>query len=174
MACCRMSLERILGTCNIPAALIIPSLWFWNTTGTVVGKKPQNCWKVLWVPKGPKWTCWKGRKPTARHLGPLDKHLGKQGCKCRLHDHKIFNSRENRPINIRPSVLFMFNRIQICIVICCQFIIRYLPVVICNLASSFKFTFVRFCSVVLGFVFCSFCHSVSTDYSIIQCYFLFW
>ncbi len=80
------------------------------------------------------------KEPTARHLGPLDKHLGKQGCNCRLQDHKIFNPCENRPVNIRPSVLFMFNRIQFCIVICFQFIICYLSLVICNLASSFKFS----------------------------------
>ncbi len=29
------------------------------------------------------------KEPTARHLGPLDKHPGKQGCNCRLQDHKI-------------------------------------------------------------------------------------
>jgi hypothetical protein len=61
---------------------------------------------------------------------------------------------------------FMFNRIHFCIVICCQFVTRYLSVIIHHLASCFAFTFVhpgrpfRIC-----FFFCFVC-SVTFNYSI--------
>jgi uncharacterized membrane protein len=101
----------------------------------VVGKKQQICWRVLWVPKGHKWTCWKGRKLTAWHLISLNNHLSKQSCNCRFCNNKRYNPGKNRSVNICPLVLFMLNCIQFCIIICCQFIIRYLYLVIHHLAS---------------------------------------
>jgi hypothetical protein len=130
----------------------------------VVGKKQQSCWWFFWVPKGHKWACWKGRKPIAWHLMPLHKHLGNQSCKCCLRNHKIFNPSKSRSVNTCPSVLFMFNHFQFCIVFCCQFIICYLSLVICHLASCFVFTFVQFCSVIFYSIFCSSYLSVSFDY----------
>jgi hypothetical protein len=81
----------------------------------VAGKKQQSCWRVLWVPKGHKWACWKGRKPTAWHLMPPDKHLGKQGCNLRFPDHEIFDPHKNRSVSrstFALQFLFMFNCIS--------------------------------------------------------------
>ncbi len=83
--------------------------WIQIVLHYVVGKKQQSCWRVLWVPKGNEWACWKGSKPTAWHLMPLNKHLGKQGCNFWFRNHKIFNSCKNSLVNICPSVLFMFD-----------------------------------------------------------------
>jgi hypothetical protein len=143
LACCRMSLECIVGTVisrlfswHCPCNYGIQLLLHW-----VVGMKQQNCQSILWVSKGHDWAFWKGRKPTAWHLMPHNKHLGKQGCNLLFHNHKIFNPRKSRLVNFHPSVLFMNNCIQFCIATCCQFIICYSSVVICYLASCVIFTF---------------------------------
>ncbi len=142
----------------------------------VLGKKQQSCWRVLWVPKGHEWTCWKRRKPTAWHLMPLNNHLGKQSCNWRFCKHKRFDPCKNRSVNICPLVLFMLNCILFCIVICDQFIIRYLYLVICHLAScvaSHSFYFARLFLILLSV------HSVVQFHPIVhhlipQCYSLFW
>jgi hypothetical protein len=55
LAWSRMSLERIIGTCNLPATLLTLSLQLWNATGSagVIGMKQQSCWGVLWFFKRP-------------------------------------------------------------------------------------------------------------------------
>ncbi len=85
-----------------------------------------------------------GKEENLQHDIWCLKHLGKQGCNWRFHNHKRFNPRQSRSVNIRPSVLFMFNHLQFCIVISCQFITHYLFFVICHIASCFVFTFVLF------------------------------
>jgi hypothetical protein len=129
----------------------------------VVGKKQQSCWRVLWVPKGHEWACWKGRKPTAWHLMPHNKHLGKQGCRCQFRNHKRFNP--HRSVSICPSVLVVSNRI----VLHCYLLPVCYSLFICCYSSScqlFRFTFIhsaRSCHI--HFCFCFVC-SVSFDYSL--------
>jgi hypothetical protein len=130
----------------------------------VVGKKQQSCWRVLLVPKGYELAFWKGRKSSAWHLMSPDKHLGEQGCNYQFCNQEILNTCKNRSVNIHPSVLFMFNWIWFCTVICCQFVTHYLSVVNHHLASCFAFTFIHPAwSFKICFCFC-FVHSVSFDY----------
>ncbi len=86
--------------------------------------KQQSCWWVLWVPRGHEWASWKVKKPTAWHLMPHKKYLGKQGCNCQFRNHKIFNPCKTRAVNFCPSALFMSNCIQFYIIICCWFLTR--------------------------------------------------
>jgi hypothetical protein len=130
----------------------------------LVGKKQQS-WRVSWVLKGHKWACWKGRKPTAWHLIPLDKHLGKQGCNFWFRDHEMFNPRISRLVNICPSVLFMFSCISSAWLFVAS-LLFYLFVVIHHLVSClYSHSFVpldhfKFASV--SVLICS----VSSDYSL--------
>jgi hypothetical protein len=137
-----------------------------------VDKQQQSCWRVLWVPKGHKWACWKGRKPTAWHLMPPDKHLGKHGCNYQFCKHEMFNPCKSRSVNIFPSIFVHVQLHQFCIVICCQFIFYYLSVVIRHLASCFAFTLIRSSqSFQIWFCFWSFCFHPIIRYSVTQCYF---
>ncbi len=138
-------------------------------------KKQQSCWRVLWVPKGHEWTCWKGRKLAAWHLMPFDKHLCKQGCNCQC-DQEIFNPR-NLILNICPSVSLMFNPIQFCIniFVASLLFVVYLLLFIFFPVVSYPHLFILlnhsvFASVYVLFdLFC-----LIIRYLIIQCYFLFW
>jgi hypothetical protein len=104
-----------------------------------------------------------GNLPTAWHLMPPDKHLGKQGCNFWFRDHEIFNPRKSMSVNICPSVFVHVQFHQFFIVICCQFVIQYLFVVIHRLVSCFVFTFIHSAwSFWIRFCFCS----VSSDYSL--------
>jgi hypothetical protein len=139
-----------------------------ESTGTTPGGwyKAKSCWTVPWVPKGHKWACWEGRKPTAWHLKPHNKHLGKQSCNCQFRNHKTFNPCKNRSVNVHLLDLSRYNCIWFCIVVCCQFIIHYLSVVICHLAC-FVFAFIHPARLFkICFHFCLFCGSALSDYSI--------
>jgi hypothetical protein len=124
--------------------------------------------EFFWVPKGHKWARWQGRKPTAWHLMPHNKHLGKQGCNCQFRNHKIFNPCKNRSVNFYPSFLFRCNCIHI--VICCQLIIRNFTC--CYLLVHLLFHIVSLCCfklVLLLFVllFCLSDYSIS-DYWVLS------
>ncbi len=137
------------------------------------GQEQQSCWRILWVPKCHKWSCWKEGKPTAWHLMPLNKLLGKQGCNGWFCDQKRFNPSKNRSVNVCPSVLFMSNRINSAslffaslLYVVYQLLFVILPIVLQSHSSALHNYRFCFC---LFLLLCSIIH-----YSITQCYFLFW
>jgi hypothetical protein len=155
-----MSLEIIIGTVKSRLLTLhcFDNFGIWLVLHFVVGEKQQSSWSVLRVPKGHEWSCRKGRKPTAWHLMPLNKHLGKQSCNCQC----------RRSVNICPSVFVHVQLHQFCIFICCHFVINYLLIVICHLVSWFIFVFIHSAwSIWIHFCFCSVC-SVSSDYSLVD------
>jgi hypothetical protein len=64
----------------------------------------------------------------------------------------------------------MFDCIWFCIVLCCQFVICYLSVVICHLDSCFVFAFIHLAQL-FCIRFCSVQYPLIIQYSVIQCYF---
>ncbi len=110
------------------------------------------------------------RKETYSMTSDVSKQIrGQTGCNCQFCNHKLFNLCKSRSVKFHPSVLFMNNCIQFCIIIFCQFIICYLSVIMRYLACCFVFIVNH--SALLSQIpsfFCSF-HSLlfcSSDYSI--------
>jgi hypothetical protein len=85
----------------------------------------------------------KAKKPRAWHLIPHNKHLGKQGCSCWFHNHKMFN-----PHKTQDGHHSAFGIVYVqCISLCCQFICCCLSVVI-RLCQLLWFTFIHFCLII--------------------------
>jgi hypothetical protein len=62
MVCCRISLDRFVGTCKFPTTLVTLSLQLWNSTGTALGVTHEATWgagELYHPPKGHEWACWK-------------------------------------------------------------------------------------------------------------------
>ncbi len=87
------------------------------------------------------------------------KHLGKQGCNYRFHNHEIFNSCKSRPVNVRPLV-FVHVKLH-------QFCISSASLFICYYSSSrqfFRICIHQFCSVISNLLLFLFCSNCSFDY----------
>jgi hypothetical protein len=104
--------------------------------------KHRSCWGFFGFQEAMSEPAGKAKKPTACHLMPHNKHLGKQGCNFQFRKHKIFNPWKTRSVNFRPSALFTCNCIQFYIIICCWVVIRYF---ICCLVFVFDYIFFLFC-----------------------------
>ncbi len=99
-----------------------------------------------------------------------NKHLGKKGCNCRFHDHKVFNHCESRSVVICLSVSVHVHSHQFCISICYQFC--YSLFICCHrLDSCFVFTFVH---PLWSFQICFYFFHLIIRCLITRCYFLFW
>jgi hypothetical protein len=117
----------------------------WHCT-RAIGMKQKSCWGGFLVfQKATREPDGKAKKPTAKHLMPHNKHSGYQGCKCQFYDHNIFN-----------TSVFHVQLHQFSIVISCQFIFCYLPV-ICLFASCFFLAFFILPIISNSLLFCLLC-----------------
>ncbi len=127
----RMSLERIVGTCNLPATLITLTLKIWNLTSAALG---QLVWSnkaaegSMVFQKATSEPTGKTKKPTAWHLMPHNKHTGKQGCNCQFRNNKIFNPHKHRVVTLQYLLMLsasVFNRYSLSVYLL-LFVIFYL------------------------------------------------
>jgi hypothetical protein len=110
----------------------------WYCTGAV-GMKNKAAGGFYGFSWGHKWARWKSKEIDSMHLMPHKKHLGKWGCNCQFHIHKMFNPRKHRMVTIQPSDLFYV-----------QCIIIFLPGYLLLLMSIICLSFIRFSSVLFN------------------------
>ncbi len=104
LAWCRMSIEHIVGTCNLLATLVTLPLQLWNLTGTALGVRhgvTKGAVGSQDFSKGHEWACLRNIEfGSTTSDASWTNTQAKQGCNCPF--TKIFNTCNYRMVMIQP------------------------------------------------------------------------
>jgi hypothetical protein len=159
LAWCRMSLECIVGTCNLLATLVTLSLQLWKVTGKrsdMIDMSHQSWWGLLWIfQKGTCEPAGKAKKPSSWHWFLIINIQSNMVAIVSSIITKIFNPRKYWMVTIQPFIKTLRNSVSVLFI------------------ASLLFDFCSICFLLFDSVLCLIQCSIS-QCSIVQCIFLIW